>query len=80
MKTLPVQKHFLIFERVVSDDAAKAAWRAFIEAHGWTMVGDESDIEIRKVPEGWAVLGLLIRTDETLPVKIRHDAGQVRLP
>lgn len=79
MKTLPVREHFLIFERMANEDRAKDAWRAFVEAHGWTVVGDGAHT-IRKVPEGWAVVGRLIQTTETLNVHIADDASAINLP
>lgn len=74
--TLPVREHFLRFDKMASEDRAKDAWRAYVEAHGWTVVGEGA--EIRKVPEGWVAVGRLIQTSETLDVKINADASHVR--
>lgn len=78
MRQLAVREHFIVFERMVDEDRAKEAWRAFVEAHGWTVVGDEQ--WVRKNPEGYAVIGRLIQTDETLDMQIRGDVNHITLP
>lgn len=79
MKTLPVREHFLTFERIVNEERAKEAWRAYVEAHGWTVVGGGAHT-VRKIPEGWVVVGRLIQTSETLDIRIAADANAINLP
>ena len=75
-EVLPVREHYLRFEKMADEQRAKDAWCAYVEAHGWTVVGE--DAEIRKVPEGWVASGRLIQTSETLDVVIPADAREVR--
>lgn len=75
MKTLPVLTHFLIFERVTNEYMALDAWRRYVTAHGWSTVGEPW---MEKVPEGHAVLGRVVKTDQ--PIPIAADATQVTYP
>lgn len=76
-KILPVREHFLRFDKMANEERAKDAWRAYVEAHGWTVV---EGAEVRKVPEGWVAVGRLIQTEKTLDMRISVDARSVRFP
>lgn len=73
MKTLPVRQHFLTFERIKDEALAFDAWRFYVLAHGWSVVGEPW---AGKMPEGWAVTGNVVQTER--PLAVTADAKHVR--
>lgn len=78
-RSLGQAKYFLKFERIVDEESAVQAWKAYVRAHGWSPVGDPYVLK----PEpgetdrlGFdAVIGTVVRTDR--PVGIITDIDKL---